>query len=872
MTAEREIPKRFDPAEVEAKWQKRWEEAGVFRAGRAGGEPFVIVIPPPNVTGALHMGHALNNTLQDIYARYKRMDGRDVLWLPGTDHAGIATQNVVERQLMAEGKKKEDLGRDAFVARVWKWKEESGGRITEQLRRLGASCDWSRERFTMDEGLSRAVREVFVRLYEEGLVYRGERLVNWCPRCRTALSDIEVEHEEVDGNFWYIRYPFAEGDGGVVIATTRPETMLGDTAVAVHPDDARYRDLIGREVVLPLHGRKIPIIADERVDREFGTGAVKVTPAHDPLDEAIGRTHDLPFIKAFTEDGRISEATREGLKRGEPAEAYVGFKILDCRKVIVGDLKEAGFLVRTEPHRHAVGHCYRCKTVVEPYLTPQWYVRMKPLAEKAAAAVREGRTRITPEMWEKTYFHWLENIRDWCVSRQIWWGHRIPAWYCKACGPEPIVAREAPPACPKCGGGLVEDEDVLDTWFSSALWPFSTLGWPEETEDLRRYYPTTLLITGFDILFFWVARMMMMGVHFMGEPPFADVYLHGLVRDPEGRKMSKSKGNVVDPLEVMEEYGTDAFRFALAALTSQGRDLKLDRKRIEGFRNFATKVWNAARLVLSAEPKKAGEVRPEDDWIRARRDAAVLAVRAGLDAYDVGAAAEAVYRFFWSEYCDWYLEIAKPRLHAGDAAAVAVAREVLDDAARLLHPFMPHVTEEIHALLGHDDLLATAKFPRAGEVRDVPEVGLAVEAVTAIRRLRADLRVPPGATVRAEIVAEGATAEALSAGIETIARLASAEVEVVSVRPTGSGVVVEVGRDFETALLLEGVVDLAAERKRIEEEIEGARKGVASLERRLADPKFREKAPEEVVEGVESELEVRRARLERLEAVRAGLA
>ena len=877
------IQTRFDPGAIEKKWQARWDEAKAFRAGaRPAAPPFSIAIPPPNVTGALHMGHALNNTLQDVYARWRRMEGDDVLWLPGTDHAGIATQNVVERMLAKEGTTREALGREKFLERVWKWKAESGGTIVGQLRRLGCSCDWSRERFTMDEGLSRAVREVFVRLYEEDLLYKGERLVNWCPRCGTALSDIEVEHEEVEGAFYHVRYPFADGSSGdgIVIATTRPETMLGDTAIAVHPEDERYRAIVGRRVRIPCHGREIPVIADARVEREFGTGALKITPAHDPADEAIGRDHKLPAIKAFTAAGRIAESIREGIRHGEPAEAYTGLLIADCRKVIVGDLEEAGFLVRTEPMRHDVGHCYRCRARVEPFLTPQWYVRAKPLAEKAAAAVREGKTKIVPAFWEKTYFHWMENIRDWCVSRQIWWGHRIPAWYCLACDASrerPVVAREAPAKCARCGGGMIQDEDVLDTWFSSGLWPFSTLGWPDRTEDLARWYPTSVLVTGFDILFFWVARMMMFGLHFMdGEVPFRVVNLHGLVRDPEGKKMSKMKGNVIDPLSMMDEYGADAFRFALCAMTGQGRDLKLDPKRIEGYRNFATKVWNATRLVL-ATPASAGSGTPgpEDAWVRSRLDETVASVRSSFGTHQIDAAAQAIYGFFWGDFCDWYLEIAKPRLHAGDAEAIGTGREVLSTAAALLHPFMPHLSEELHERLGGEGLLALGPYPSARGVeapKEAKGIAAMVRAVGLVRSLRAEYRVAPGAKIRLAVVARGETACMLFGLKDRIARLAGAEeVEILADRPSIAGSAYATEGDIETVMPLAGLVDLAAERKRLEKELAEAEKGSAGLERKLADESFTSRAPEEIVAGTREELSARRSRAERIRAALASL-
>ncbi|MGD9504849.1 MAG: valine--tRNA ligase, partial [Syntrophobacteraceae bacterium] len=583
------LPKAYEFQEVEARWYAYWLENGFFHADERNGKPpFCIVIPPPNVTGQLHMGHALNNTLQDILCRYKRSKGFEVLWMPGTDHAGIATQNVVERQLAAEGLSRGDLGREAFLERVWEWRKKSGGAIINQLKRLGASCDWERERFTMDEGLSRAVRHVFVTLYKEGLIYRGERMINWCPRCMTALANIEVEGEELDGKLHYLRYPLADGGGEVVVATTRPETMLGDTAVAVHPEDPRYSDFIGRDVILPIVGRRIPVIGDAYVEREFGTGALKITPGHDFNDFAIGRKHGLEIVQVIAENGVMNEN----------AGRYAGMDRYACRKEILKDLEAGGFLVKLEDYKHRVGHCYRCKNVVEPMISLQWFVATKPLAERAMEAVRKGETRIVPEKWEKDYFMWLENVEDWCVSRQIWWGHRIPAWFCQDCG-EVIVAEKDPANCPKCGGSKLDQEaDVLDTWFSSALWPFSTMGWPDETLELKKFYPTSVLVTAFDILFFWVARMMMMGLHFMNEAPFSDVYIHALVRDAQGHKMSKSKGNVIDPLVVIDQYGTDAFRFTLAAFAVQGRDVKLSEERIEGYRHFVNKLWNASRLVF----------------------------------------------------------------------------------------------------------------------------------------------------------------------------------------------------------------------------------------------------------------------------------
>ncbi|HEV3347592.1 MAG TPA: valine--tRNA ligase, partial [Methylomirabilota bacterium] len=656
-----EIADRYDPTRVEPHWYAVWEERGYFHADAASPKkPYCIVIPPPNVTGSLHLGHALNNTLQDILIRYKRMDGYNALWMPGTDHAGIATQYVVERQLEKEGKTKEDLGREAFIARVWQWKEESGGTIIRQLKRLGASCDWARERFTMDAGLSAAVREVFVRLWEEGLIYQGDYIVNWCPRCQTVLSDLEVEREEQDAEFVYIKY------GPLTLGTVRPETKLGDTAVAVHPKDKRYKKYVGKTLEVPsVEGTiTLKVVADDAVDPKFGTGVIKVTPGHDPTDFEIGKRHNLPVRSVIGFDGKMTEL----------AGKYAGLDRFETRKRIVEDMKELGLIDRIEPYRHSVGVCYRCRTVVEPLVSKQWYVRTKPLAEPAIKAVRSGKIKIVPRAWNKTYFHWMENIRDWAISRQLWWGHRIPVWYCDKDG-SMHVSRTDLAACPQCGGGLRQDTDVLDTWFSSGLWPFSTLGWPQETPELKVFYPTSVLSTGFDILFFWVARMAMLGIKFMGDVPFRHVYIHALIRDAEGQKMSKSKGNVVDPLHVMDKYGTDAFRFTLAALAAQGRDIRLAEERIEGYRNFANKIWNAARLVLTNlegyDPALARRGTPSvaDRWIKSRLTEATAQVRKAIDSYRFNDAASAVYQFLWHEYCDWYLEIAKRSLYQPESPA-----------------------------------------------------------------------------------------------------------------------------------------------------------------------------------------------------------
>src|SRR6185436_9373097 len=735
-----EMSDRYDPASVESRWYGFWEERGYFHADAASPKkPYCIVIPPPNVTGSLHLGHALNNTLQDILIRYKRMDGYNALWMPGTDHAGIATQYVVERQLEKEGKTKEDLGREAFIARVWQWKEESGGTIIRQLKRLGASCDWVRERFTMDAGLSAAVREVFVRLWEEGLIYQGDYIVNWCPRCQTVLSDLEVEREEQDAEFVYIKY------GPLTLGTVRPETKLGDTAVAVHPKDKRYKRYVGKTLEVPsVQGNiTLQVVADSAVDPKFGTGVIKVTPGHDATDFEIGRRHNLPIKTVIGFDGKMTEA----------AGKYAGMDRFEARKKIVEDMQALGLIDRIEPYRHAVGLCYRCKTVVEPLVSKQWYVNVKPMAQAAVKAVRGRRMRVVPRGWTKTYFHWMENIRPWCISRQLWWGHRIPAWHCEKDG-SVHVSRTDLTACPDCGGAVRQDPDVLDTWFSSGLWPFSTLGWPAATAELKTYYPTSVLVTGYDILFFWVARIAMFGLKLMGEVPFRDVYIHTLVRDAEGQKMSKTEGNVIDPLLFMDQYGTDAFRFTLAALAvSSVRDIRIAENRVEGSRNFANKLWNAARLVLSNldgyDPRLARKGKPTvaDRWIRSRAQAAVRDVRRALDTYRLNDAASAVYQFTWAELCDWYLEIAKRSLYQkDDPVARAVTQqtlvETLDTTLRLLHPFMPFISEEIWQRLPRAAGAAApasimiAPFPKpvrkAHDAGAEAEMGAVIDIVSAI--------------------------------------------------------------------------------------------------------------------------------------------
>jgi len=876
MTKE-QLAKAYDPHQVESRWRQYWEEQGFSQADvNQPGEVFSIVIPPPNVTGNLHIGHALNNTLQDILTRYHRMKGHNTLWLPGTDHAGIATQNVVERQLAQENTSREELGREKFVARVWQWKERYGGQIIEQLKRLGASCDWSRERFTMDEGLSRAVIEVFVRLYEEGLIYRGDYIINWCPRCHTALADLEVEHEELDGRLYYVRYPLVNGDGYLTVATTRPETMLGDTAVAVNPEDKRYKKFIGREVVLPVLKRKIPVIGDSYVDMEFGTGALKITPAHDPNDFEIGLKHNLPAVKCIDENGRMNEE----------AGPYQGQDRLECRRNIVAELKAEGLLEKIDTYRHAVGHCYRCKTIVEPYLSQQWFVRIKPLAQKAIAAVKEGRTRIIPQVWEKTYFDWMYNIKDWCISRQLWWGHRIPAYYCLDCQAL-TVARRAPETCPSCGSKQMEQEtDVLDTWFSSALWPFSTLGWPEKTKDLARYYPTSVLVTSFDILFFWVARMMMMGLHFMGEVPFQDVYIHALVRDAEGNKMSKSRGNVIDPLEVMERFGTDAFRFTLTALAAQGRDIRLSDDRIEGYRHFVNKLWNAARFTLmnlegfqpgqSDRPAlESDELNLADAWILSRTGALIKNVEDDLKNYYFDRAAGDLYQFVWHEFCDWYLELIKPVLYGEDqqerAGTQAVLAQVLSVILRLLHPIMPFVTEEIwQKLPGTSGSIMVAPFPTSESDRFNPQAEQDMELlqglITAVRNIRGEMNVPPGQKVDIIIMAEDEEQRRLitehSRYILPLTRGKSLQVLPPGEKPKGAAAAVF--ERVEVFVLLKGLIDFEEEARRLQKELDKLEKDIIKSNKKLANEDFLKRAPAEVVAKEKERVAALDARREKL--------
>ena len=904
------MEKTFDPAAIEQRIREQWETAGAFRAGRperAGAPPYSIVIPPPNVTGSLHMGHALNNTLQDILARHARMQGKDVLWQPGTDHAGIATQMVVERQLMERQQPgRREMGREKFLERVWEWKAESGGIIVEQLKRLGASCDWSRERFTLDEGLSRAVVKVFVQLHREGLIYKAKRLVNWDPVLHTAISDLEVLQTEVKGHLWHFRYPIATLDGQesgefITVATTRPETMLGDTAVAVHPEDERYTKLIGRNVRLPLVGRLIPIVADEYSDPEKGTGAVKITPAHDFNDFEVGKRHGLRLVNVLDAEARVTLRGNEEFFEGFAAsgeldatiESLDGLDRFKARARVVAMMDERGLLAEIADNVHSVPHGDRSHAVLEPRLTDQWYVDAKTLAQPALTAVRDGRTKFVPKNWEKTYFEWLENIQPWCISRQLWWGHRIPAWYDEDgnvfVGESEAEALEAAREKHKRDVTLTRDEDVLDTWFSSALWPFSTLGWPDETPELERYYPTSVLVTGFDIIFFWVARMMMMGLHFKQEVPFRDVYIHALVRDEKGSKMSKSKGNVIDPLHLITDYGADALRFTLAAMAAQGRDIKLATSRVEGYRNFATKLWNASRF---AEINGCARVKGYDPaaneitlnrWIVTEAARAARDISAAIDAYRFNDAANAAYRFVWNIFCDWYVELTKPLLQGEDGPAKietsACTAFVLDQIYALLHPFMPFITEELWAIKGlegeaREGMLALARWPRLTELEDAEaeaEVGWIVELISEVRSLRAEMNLPAGAEIALVVVGADKSAQARAAHWEdTLKRLARLTgVAFADAAPKSSAQLLV--RGVLVALPLEGVIDLAAEAKRLDKEIEKLDGEAKKLEAKLANPGFLAKAEEEVIDEHRERLEAARARIEKLRAARGRL-
>ncbi len=868
------LDREYDPKDIEQKWYKLWLEKKYFHAdGNDDAKPpYSIVIPPPNVTGVLHMGHALNNTLQDIMIRYKRMDGFNALWMPGTDHAGIATQNVVEKDLAAKGLSRHDLGREAFIEEVWRWKEKHGDLIINQLKRLGASCDWDRIRFTMDEGLSNAVRRVFVTLYNEGLIYRSDYIVNWCPRCHSALSDLEVEHEEEEGFLWHIRYPLAEGNGEVVVATTRPETMLGDTCVAVNPKDERYAGLIGKQVVLPIINRSVPIVADPFVDMEFGTGAVKVTPAHDLNDYEMSLRHNLEIIVIMDESGVMNEN----------AGPYKGMDRFECRKRLEQDLQEQGYLIDKTPYKVPVGKCYRCKTTIEPYLSKQWFVRAKPLAEEAIKAVKEGKTRIIPKQWEKTYYEWMYNIRDWCVSRQIWWGHRIPAWYCENCG-EIIVSEENPTACPKCkSDNLRQETDVLDTWFSSGLWPFSTMGWPDETKELQKFYPTNVLITGFDILFFWVARMMMMGIKFMHAVPFHDVYLHALVRDEQGQKMSKSKGNIVDPIVEMDKYGADAFRFALSAFAAMGRDVRISDKRIQGYRFFINKIWNAGKFVMSNiegfDPRSvsvdAGSLSLADAWILTELNKAIRATRSALEEYRFNDAADILYQFTWHTFCDWYIELSKPLLNTEAAPYTKwtlchVFRSILE----LLHPMIPFVTEEVWQNLpgSPEESIVITRYPREDSELDFPEkalkMGYIIDIISGVRSIRGETNIPPSTQLDIVLRMKSKEIEAAVSEYGFFVR-DLARVKSIGLIPEGAPrpkhCALAVTGEAEVYVPLEGVIDIDKEKDRLDKQIAKLEKELEGKRKKLSNKDFLQKANPEVVEEqvkIKDELELKLGKL-----------
>ncbi|WP_069649981.1 valine--tRNA ligase [Caloranaerobacter ferrireducens] len=855
---ERNLAKKYNPKDFEERIYNYWNENNYFRAEvNEEKEPFTIMMPPPNVTGSLHMGHALNGTLQDILIRWKRMEGYEALWLPGTDHASISTEAKVVAKIRSEGKTKEQIGREKFLEEAWDWTEKYGGNIRKQLRKLGVSCDWSRERFTLDEGLSKAVEEVFIRLYEKGLIYRGNRIINWCPSCKTAISDAEVEHEEKQGKLWHIKYPVKDSDEYIVIATTRPETMLGDVAVAVNPEDERYKHLIGKKLILPLVNREIPVIADEYVEMEFGTGAVKITPAHDPNDFEVGLRHNLEQIKVMNDDASINELGGK----------YQGMDRYEARKAIVKDLEDRGYLVKIEDHNHNVGHCERCNTVVEPIISKQWFVKMEPLAKPALKAYREGRFRFIPERFGKIYVHWLENIRDWCISRQLWWGHRLPVYYCQDCG-EVIVSRQEPESCPKCEStNIKQDPDTLDTWFSSALWPFSTLGWPEDTPELKYFYPTDVLVTGYDIIFFWVVRMVFSGLEHMGDIPFKNVLINGLVRDSLGRKMSKSLGNGIDPLEIIDKYGADALRFTLITGNTPGNDMRFHMERVEASRNFANKLWNASRFVLMNLGEELIEydlafnsLKEEDKWIISRVNKVAKEVTENLTKFELGIAAQKIYDFIWSEYCDWYIEMVKPRLYGDDEASKNTARYVLlyvlKDLLKLLHPFMPFITEEIWQHLPNtESSLIIAKWPVYKEEYNFEKserrIGFIMEAVKNIRNIRAEMNVAPSKKAKVIFVTNNNDIKnMLSEGEIYFTTLAGAS--SIEIRDNKDGIgedaMSAVVEDCEIYLPLEELVDIAKEIERLEKEKERLEGELKRVRNKLSNEGFISKAPKHIVD------------------------
>ena len=851
----KELAKAYEPKEVEDRIYDFWMKGKYFHAEvDPKKKPYTIVIPPPNITGQLHLGHAMDETLQDTLIRWRRMQGYSALWLPGTDHASIATEAKIVEAMRKEGITKEEIGREKFLERAWAWKDQYGGRIVEQLKKLGSSCDWDRLRFTMDEGCNKAVNHVFKKLYDKGLIYRGERIINWCPHCKTSISDAEVVFEEKEGSFWHLRYPLSDGSGYIELATTRPETMLGDTAVAVHPDDERYKALVGKTVILPLVNKEIPIIADSYVEQDFGTGVVKITPAHDPNDFEVGLRHNLPVINVMDDGGVINE---NGGK-------YAGMPALEARKQIVKDLDEAGFLIKIEPIKHNVGTCYRCGTVVEPRVSTQWFVKMEPLAKPAIDAVKDGDIRFIPERMDKVYYNWMENIKDWCISRQLWWGHQIPAWYCE-CG-ETIVSETVPTVCPKCGGThLTRDPDTLDTWFSSALWPFSTLGWPDNTEELKYFYPTNTLVTGYDIIFFWVARMIFSGLEHMGEVPFNTVFFHGLIRDAQGRKMSKSLGNGVDPLDVISVYGADALRFTLVTGNSPGNDLRFSEEKVSASRNFANKIWNAARFILMniegkdidcALPKK---LYTSDKWILNRFNNVTAAVTENLEKFELGMAVSKLYDFIWDDFCDWYIELAKIRMNGADEESADSARRVLvwtmSNTLKLLHPFMPYITEEIWQTLPHDgEALIVAKWPEDDEALSFPQEAKNLENVMAliraIRTRRNEMNVPP--SKKAHIYIDTAHPAPYEEASEFIARLAYGSKVEIGTGFDVQGAVTAVTDDAKALLPMDDLVDKAAEIARLNKELANAQKQLDTVKAKLANEKFTSKAPQNVIDGVKA--------------------
>ena len=876
----KELAKAYEPKEVEDRIYDFWMKGKYFHAEvDPKKKPYTIVIPPPNITGQLHLGHAMDETLQDTLIRWRRMQGYSALWLPGTDHASIATEAKIVEAMRKEGITKEEIGREKFLERAWAWKDQYGGRIVEQLKKLGSSCDWDRLRFTMDEGCNKAVNHVFKKLYDKGLIYRGERIINWCPHCKTSISDAEVVFEEKEGSFWHLRYPLSDGSGYIELATTRPETMLGDTAVAVHPDDERYKALVGKTVILPLVNKEIPIIADSYVEQDFGTGVVKITPAHDPNDFEVGLRHNLPVINVMDDGGVINE---NGGK-------YAGMPALEARKQIVKDLDEAGFLIKIEPIKHNVGTCYRCGTVVEPRVSTQWFVKMEPLAKPAIDAVKDGDIRFIPERMDKVYYNWMENIKDWCISRQLWWGHQIPAWYCE-CG-ETIVSETVPTVCPKCGGThLTRDPDTLDTWFSSALWPFSTLGWPEETEDLRYFYPTDVLVTGYDIIFFWVARMIFSACEQMHQIPFHTVLIHGLIRDPQGKKMSKSAGNGVDPIKMIDRFGADALRFNIITGNSPGNDMRFYVERCEAMRNFANKLWNASRFVmmnLSVEDCALPEkLELPDKWILSKLNSLVGEVRDNFERYELGIAAQKIYDFIWDSYCDWYIELTKERLNSGDAEAREGAERVLlyvlTGILKLLHPFMPFITEEIYQALPHEcEALIIAPFPKYDAALSFPEdeAGFerVMEVIRAVRSRRADMNVPPSR--KAKVIICAAEQETYRAGAKYLSRLASAsEVEVRGISGAGSdaeesakGMVTVTTSSARVLMPMAELVDLEAERARLTKELEKARGQLEAQNKKLANEAFVSRAPESVVNAERERAEKAKALIANLEESLAKL-